>query len=166
MSSFPGLTNQLLIAMPTLGDPNFHRTVTLVCEHNKDGALGIVINRPMDLRMKEIFEQLDLAEPGEDISQRSVLNGGPVAQERGFVLHRPARKWDSMLRISDEIGVATSRDILAAIADGDGPSESLVALGYAGWMAGQLEAEMQANAWLNAPASAEIVFDMPFNARW
>lgn len=166
MTSFPGLTNQLLIAMPALGDPTFHRTVALVCEHNKDGALGIVINRPLDLRMNEIFHQLELAQPSDEISQRHVLNGGPVQQERGFVLHRPTRDWDSMLRISDEIGVATSRDILAAIAEGEGPSESLVALGYAGWMAGQLEAEMHANAWLNAPASAEIIFDTPYEARW
>ncbi|MDH3647126.1 MAG: YqgE/AlgH family protein [Gammaproteobacteria bacterium] len=166
MSHFPGLTNHLLIAMPAMGDPNFHRTVTLVCEHSEEGALGIVINRPLDIRMGDIFEQLELAEPVGDIFQRHVLNGGPVQQERGFVLHRPKREWDSMLKVSDEIGVATSRDILAAIAEGDGPSESLVALGYAGWTAGQLEAEMQANAWLSAPATGEIVFNTPFESRW
>lgn len=166
MSTFPSLTNQLLIAMPALGDPNFHRTVTLICEHNEDGALGIVINRPLGLRMRDIFVQLDLAEPTGEISDRIVLNGGPVQPERGFVLHRPSRKWQSMLRISDEIGVTTSRDILAAIADGEGPGESLVALGYAGWQAGQLEAEMQANAWLSAPVSNEIIFDTPYEARW
>lgn len=166
MSRFPGLTNQLLIAMPSLGDPNFKRTVTLVCEHNEDGALGIVINRPMTVKMGDIFEQLELAEPAREVSERHVLNGGPVQQERGFVLHRPGRKWESTLRVSDEIGVTTSRDILTAISTGDGPQESLVALGYAGWTAGQLEAEMQANAWLSAPASGEIVFSTPYDSRW
>lgn len=166
MTDFQGLTNQLLIAMPALGDPNFHQTVTLVVEHNVDGALGIVINRPLSVKMGEIFEQLDLAEPAVEVSQRAVLSGGPVQQERGFVLHHPTQKWESTLQVSDEIGVTTSRDILSAIASGDGPSESIVALGYAGWTAGQLEAEMQANAWLSAPASGEIVFDTPFENRW
>ncbi|MBT8132212.1 MAG: YqgE/AlgH family protein, partial [Gammaproteobacteria bacterium] len=166
MSTFPGLRNQLLIAMPALGDPNFHRTVTLVCEHSEEGALGIIINRPLDIRMADIFDQLELAEPEDAIFKRQVLSGGPVQQERGFVLHHPRRKWDSMLKISDDIGVATSRDILSSIAEGDGPSESLVALGYAGWTAGQLEAEMQANAWLSVPANPEIVFETPYEQRW
>ncbi len=166
MTEFPGLTNQLLIAMPALGDPNFQRTVTLVCEHNPDGALGIIINRPLDVRLGEILAQLDLEEAGEEIAGHEVLLGGPVQQERGFVVHRPAGKWDSTVQISDDIGLTTSRDILSAMARGDGPKKSLVALGYAGWTAGQLEHEMQANAWLSVPANAEIIFDTPFHARW
>ncbi len=166
MNAFDGLTNQLLIAMPALGDPNFKRTVTLICEHNQDGALGIVINRPMTVKMGEIFEQLELSEPASEVAERHVLNGGPVQQERGFVLHHPDNEWESTLRVSDEIGVTTSRDILTAIASGDGPQESLVALGYAGWTAGQLEAEMQANAWLSVPASGEIIFSTPYDNRW
>ena len=166
MTEFPALTNQFLIAMPALGDPNFQRTVTLVCEHNQDGALGIVINRPLDVRLGEILEQLDLDKPGDDIAGREVLLGGPVQQERGFVVHRPAGEWDSTVQISDDIGLTTSRDILEAMARGEGPDDVLVALGYAGWTAGQLEREMQANAWLSVPASSEIIFDTPFHARW
>lgn len=166
MTDFPALTNHLLIAMPALGDPNFQRTVTLICEHSEEGALGIVINRPIDVRLGEIFEQLELDEPDDEAAARHVLLGGPVQQERGFVLHRPDREWDSTVQISDTISITTSRDILAAMARGKGPEQSLVALGYAGWTAGQLEAEIQSNAWLNVPADDQIVFATPFAARW
>lgn len=168
MNDFPGLSNQFLIAMPALGDPNFHRTVTLVCEHNEEGALGIVINRPLDMCLGDILGQLELELDDSDnaIARREVLMGGPVSQERGFVLHRPVQEWDATVRISDDIGLTTSRDILEAMADGSGPSEALVALGYAGWTAGQLDAEMAANAWLSVPATPEIVFDTPYQERW
>lgn len=160
------LGNQLLIAMPALGDPNFHRTVTIICEHSEEGALGIIINRPTGMPLSHILEQLSLEAASPDIADQPVLNGGPVQQERGFVLHEPGGEWDSTLEVSGEIRVTTSRDILTAMANGTGPRRAIVALGYAGWEAGQLEAEIRANAWLSAPASSEIVFELPFDQRW
>ncbi|MGH8495725.1 MAG: YqgE/AlgH family protein [Gammaproteobacteria bacterium] len=160
------LGNQLLIAMPALGDPNFHRTVTIICEHSAEGALGIILNRPSGMSLDQILEQLSLKAVSPAIGDQPVLSGGPVQQERGFVLHEPAGEWDSTLEVSDEIRVTTSRDILSAMALGTGPRRAIVALGYAGWEAGQLEAEIRANAWLSAPASSEIVFELPFEQRW
>jgi putative transcriptional regulator len=163
------LTGHLLIAMPGLQDPNFQRTVTYVCEHSDQGALGIVINRPLDLDLGEVFAQLDLTATDPDLARLPVLQGGPVHQERGFVLHegpgdQPA--FDATLAITDTIRVTTSQDILAALAGGRGPRRALLALGYAGWGAGQLEEEMAANAWLSVPATNEIIFDTPFESRW
>jgi putative transcriptional regulator len=123
------LTSQLLIAMPALADPNFNRTVTLICEHTDQGALGIVINRPLDVRLSEIFAQLSLERCDEDASRQIVLQGGPVQQERGFVLHDDARAWDSTLRVMDRISVTTSLDSLVAMAKGEGPDHAVVALG-------------------------------------
>lgn len=160
------LNNQLLIAMPGMEDPNFSATVTLVCEHNADGALGIVINRPLNLDLGGLFEQLDLSKPDAAILANPVLDGGPVAKERGFVLHRPGKSFESSVRVSPDIQLTLSRDVLDAMAAGAGPEESLVALGYAGWEAGQLEAEMLENTWLSVPASPEIIFDVPFEERW
>ncbi|MFQ5982237.1 MAG: YqgE/AlgH family protein [Woeseiaceae bacterium] len=160
------LNNQLLIAMPGMPDPNFNSTVTLICEHNDDGALGIVINRPLNLNLGGLFEQLSLDEADEAAAKRPVLSGGPVARERGFVLHNPGLTFESSMAVSDDIQLTLSRDILDSLAAGTGPDKSLVALGYAGWEPGQLEAEMLANTWLNAPASPEIVFDIPFAERW
>lgn len=164
---YPGsLNNQLLIAMPGMEDPNFSSTVTLVCEHNAEGALGIVINRPMNLNLGGLFEQLDVTSPDTAIVARPVLDGGPVARERGFVLHDPGQRFESSVAVSDEIQLTLSRDVLDAMATGEGPDRSLVALGYAGWDAGQLEAEMLENTWLSVPASTNIVFDVPFEDRW
>ena len=160
------LNNQLLIAMPGMPDPNFNSTVTLVCEHNNDGALGIVINRPLNLQLGGLFEQLSLDEADEIVAKRPVLNGGPVARERGFVLHNPGPEFESSMSVSESIQLTLSRDVLDALAAGSGPDQTLVALGYAGWEPGQLEAEMMANTWLNVPASPEIVFDTPFAERW
>jgi len=160
------LTNHFLIAMPALADPNFFHTVTYICEHNRDGALGIVINRPLDMSLGEILSQLDCETGNSDISGRPVYMGGPVQQERGFVLHQPVGEWEATLRITDDIGITTSRDILAAIARGDGPGHSLIALGYAGWAPGQLEQEIADNAWLNGPADPEILFNLPDDRRW
>jgi putative transcriptional regulator len=162
----PDLTNHFLIAMPSLADPNFSRTVTYLCEHNADGALGIVINRPTDIRLGELLDHLDLRGASPEIAEQPVYLGGPVQRERGFVLHRPGRVWDSSLQIDDGIVLTTSEDILAAIAKSEGPSHYLVALGYAGWGAGQLEQEMAENTWLSGPASAEIMFDRPSEQRW
>lgn len=160
------LGNQLLIAMPGMEDPNFNSTVTYICEHNTEGALGIVINRPMPLKLGGLFEQLDLQDADERAISFPVLDGGPVARERGFVLHSSSCEYESSVAVSDEIHLTLSRDVLDAIAAGNGPERTLVALGYAGWEAGQLEAEMLNNTWLNAPASQEIIFDMPFDRRW
>jgi len=166
MSIAANLTNHFLIAMPGLQDPNFHRTVTYLCEHSEDGAMGIVVNRPMDLNLGDILEQMQIPiQKGASVDQ-PVFIGGPVATDRGFVLHSSNRLWDSTLQITPGISVTTSRDILEAIASGSGPQESLIALGYAGWASGQLEQELSSNAWLSGPADMEIIFRVPSAQRW
>lgn len=160
------LVNQFLIAMPGLGDPNFSRTVTLICEHSREGAMGIVINRPLDIALSDILEQMNIAASSQELLQKPVYLGGPVHSNRGFVLHEPLGKWESTLAITDTIGVSTSRDILVAIAEERGPSQSFLVLGYASWGAGQLEREIAENAWLNCPSSREIIFDLPVQSRW
>jgi putative transcriptional regulator len=160
------LNNQLLIAMPGMADPNFNSTVTLICEHNDEGALGIIINRPLELKLGGLFEQLSLDDADALTATRPVLSGGPVARERGFVLHNPGATFESSMSVSENIQLTLSRDVLDALAAGKGPGKTLVALGYAGWEPGQLEAEMLANTWLSVPASPEIVFDTPFTERW
>jgi len=160
------LAGNLLIAMPAMPDPNFNRTVTYICEHSEKGALGLVINRPLDMELSEVFEQLDLDVSRPALSRRPVLQGGPVQLERGFVLHRSDVKWDSTMEVTNSVFVTTSRDILTAMAAGRGPDTALVALGYAGWGPGQLEDEIAANAWLSVPAEPEIIFETPFEERW
>ena len=160
------LSNQLLIAMPGMADPNFTQTVTLICEHTAGGALGIIINRPLPMTLDEVFAQLALDNRDSGLGERIVLKGGPVQTDRGFVVHRAGGTWDSTLKVSDDIHVTTSRDVLAALASGNGPRDAFVALGYAGWQAGQLEEEIRANSWLNVPASDTIVFSLPFEDRW
>jgi putative transcriptional regulator len=149
-----------------MADPNFSTTVTLVCEHNDDGALGIVINRPTTLKLGGLFEQLAVEDADTDAADDPVMAGGPVGIERGFVLHGPEHRYESTLEVSDEICLTLSRDIIDAMATGTGPERTLVALGYAGWGAGQLEEEMLANSWLHVPATSEIVFETPFAERW
>ena len=166
MDATDGLTNQLLIAMPGMADPNFSATVTLVCEHNDEGALGIVINRPLTLKLGGLFEQLEVDDADAAAAEDPVLLGGPVGQERGFVLHPSTHSYENSLAVSSAINLTLSRDILDAMATGEGPPKSLVALGYAGWEPGQLEEEMLANSWLNVTATPDIVFDMPFAERW
>tara|TARA_Y100001934_G_scaffold249423_1_gene310829 strand:+ start:98 stop:655 length:558 start_codon:yes stop_codon:yes gene_type:complete len=160
------LTNHFLIAMPSLADPNFEHTVTYICAHSEDGAMGIVINRPLEFDLGEVLTQMDLRADDRAITDRPVYQGGPVQTDRGFVLHRPAVEWDSTIKVTTDIGVSTSRDILEAISGGGGPDESLVALGYAGWGAGQLETEMAQNAWLSGPADLDIIFETPVARRW
>ena len=160
------LANQLLIAMPGMADPNFSSTVTLICEHNDEGALGIVINRPLDLKLGGLFKQLEVTVADPEAAERPVVMGGPVGPERGFVLHEPGTAYESSLSVSSDIQLTLSRDIIDAMAHGRGPLRSLVALGYAGWQPGQLESEMLANSWLNVPATPAIVFDTPFHERW
>jgi putative transcriptional regulator len=166
MSDSGYLTNQLLIAMPSMGDPNFAQTVALVCDHSARGALGLILNKPLPMRMAEIFQQLEIELKLGPLSERPVLRGGPMQTDRGFVVHRAGGEWDSTLKVSDTIHVTTSRDILAAMARGQGPEEAVVALGYAGWDGGQLEDEIRANAWLSAPVESGIIFDLPFESRW
>ena len=164
--SEPTLTNHLLIAMPSLADPNFAHTVTLICEHTDKGALGIVLNKPLPMKLSEVLTQLKLAPSSEQIAAMPVLRGGPVHTDRGFVLHRPGGEWDSTHKISDSIQVTTSRDVLAAMAAGTGPEKAFIALGYAGWEAGQLEKEMLDNSWLSVPADESVIFDLPYEERW
>lgn len=160
------LTNQFLIAMPSLNDPNFHGTVTLICDHGAQGAMGLIINRPLDVNLGEVLGHMNLSAREETISLRTVYMGGPVQTDRGFVLHSAGGKWDSSLRIGDSLQVTTSKDILAELAKGEGPRQALVALGYAGWGAGQLEQELADNAWLCGPADHHIIFDTPWQHRW
>jgi len=160
------LRNQFLIAMPTLADPNFSKTVTLICEHNADGAMGIVINRPLDMRLSEVLVQLSISEFQPGMDDQAVLLGGPVQESNGFVIHQPLGEWESDLQIDDDLGVSASREILQAIARGEGPENWLLALGYAGWGPGQLEDEILQNAWLNGPADRDILFKLPMEQRW
>ncbi len=160
------LHNQFLIAMPTLADPSFFHTVTYLCQHDEDGALGIVINRLAGMKLGDIFKQMEIKVTAKETLDVAILAGGPVQQERGFVLHNACGKWDSSIQISEGISLTTSRDVLEAIAVGSGPQQYLVALGYAGWGAGQLEREVINNSWLNAPCATDILFSTPYTQRW
>lgn len=160
------LTNQFLIAMPALADPNFSQTVTYIGEHNAQGALGLVINRPLALTLGELLEHLQMTANQPGIAALPIYHGGPVQPEQGFVLHCPLGHWGATLPVTDQIGVTTSRDILQAVADGEGPKQLLVALGYAGWGPGQLERELAENAWLSVPADPDILFQVPSKQRW
>lgn len=166
MSEATYLTDQFLIAMPNLADPNFFHTVTYISEHNASGALGIVINRPLTLTLGDLLEHLEIPIAIPDIAAMPVYSGGPVQPEQGFVVHSPVGYWGATLKVTDTIGITTSRDILEALAQGRGPARILVALGYAGWGPGQLEREMVENAWLSSPADAAILFHTPIPQRW
>ena len=160
------LTNQFLIAMPTLDDPNFARTVTYVCAHNEGGAMGIVINRPLKLELGEVLSQMQLETADPAVNAQIVYQGGPVHRDRGFIIHRPALDFGSTIKVREDIAISTSREILNAISRGEGPADTLVALGYAGWGAGQLEQEIQQNAWLSGPACLDVIFHAPAGQRW
>jgi len=160
------LTNHFLIAMPSLGDPNFFQTVTYVCMHNEEGAMGIVINRPLEVDLGDVLEHMEIEATDPNVTHLPIFEGGPVQRERGFVIHQPVGQWDAMLTIGNELGITTSRDIITAIAHGQGPKQVLIALGYAGWGAGQLEQEMADNAWLSTLADHNIIFHTPPEQRW
>ena len=166
MDASNSLSNHFIIAMPTLDDPNFHHTTTYICEHNEEGALGVVINRPLEIQLGEILRHMDITTDIEAIQNQTVYMGGPVQSDRGFVLHEPVGDWEATLKVTDTIGITSSRDILADIAKGKGPDHAIITLGYAGWGAGQLEQELAANTWLSGPASSKIVFDTPSEQRW
>jgi putative transcriptional regulator len=159
------LANHFLIAMPAMVDPNFSRTLTYVCEHNEDGAIGIIVNRPMDMNLAGLFDRVSIPledeQAGTRFGQTPVYFGGPVQTDRGFVLHRPAGQWQSSLNISDRIALTSSRDILQSMGSTGEPSDVLVSLGYAGWTAGQLEWELSQNAWLTVEADVGIIFYVP-----
>lgn len=166
MNETTTFANQFVIAMPGLQDPGFSRTVTIICEHNQHGALGLVINRPSDLCVGDLFAQMDLVAPDTELAAQPVMQGGPVSQDRGFVLHEESGTWESTMSISPQLQLTTSRDILVAISEGTGPKRALMAVGYAGWMAGQLESEMSANSWLSADYTPDVLFDTPVGRRW
>lgn len=160
------LEQQMLLAMPGMVDSNFVGSVTLMCQHNEAGAIGITINRLSNFTLGEIFSQLNLDCSDELVRSLPVLEGGPVAPDRGFVLHSPQQGYESSMPVGSDIMVTTSRDVLADIASGSGPEKYVVALGYAGWGGGQLEGEMLANAWLSVSADTDIVFDLPLPSRF
>jgi len=201
------LENQLLIAMPSLDDSYFNKTVTYICEHNSDGAMGLIINLPVNISLHDLLKQLEDLPSNTEKSQQTdsksvhkaehqpenkveqkpeqlegttnteskaenpqlaqrVLSGGPIAQQRGFVLHSPQSGWNSSLTLSNEIMITTSKDILMALGTDEAPENFMVTLGYAGWGPGQLEEELQANSWLTTPADADILFNTPVEMRW
>ena len=167
MQEINSFKNQLLIAMPNLKDPNFFHGVTFVCQHNSEGALGLVINHPMEMTLGDILEQMDMTAVDDKIAAIPIFSGGPVQQERGFVLHHTSEEpWESSIAVSDTLSLTTSRDILKAIAAGEGPKKFLITLGYAGWGVDQLETEMKSNAWLSTQYDESVVFDTPISKRW
>ena len=167
MTSPNYLNNQFLIAMPNLTDANFSHTVSYLCQHNKEGALAIVINRPTGMYLGNIFEQMGISTSSQKVKDTPIFAGGPVQQERGFIIHKKdAVTWDSSIAISDSTCLTSSRDILEAIAEGKGPELYLIALGYAGWGEGQLEKEIINNAWLNTPYEEHILYKTPIKQRW
>ncbi len=160
------LAGQFLIAMPSLDDPSFNRGVTFICQHNEEGAIGLLVNRLSEYSLADILEQMQLECQAPELASAPVLIGGPLQQERGFVLHQDHGYWECSYRVNGAWSVTTSRDILVAMAAGQGPERALLVLGYAGWDAGQLEQELKDNAWLTAEASHDIVFDTPLDRRW
>lgn len=166
------LSNHFLLAMPGMADPNFAGSLVLVVEHNDKGALGLVVNKPTTMTLPTLLSriELDMTPPRHDAplgpEAVQIFYGGPVQTDRGFVLHQPSGQWNSTVAIGDQISLTTSKDVLEAVAAGRGPERLLVTLGYAGWGPGQLESEIGQNAWLTMPASADLVFDIPADARF
>jgi putative transcriptional regulator len=178
------LENHLLIAMPSLGDPFFNKTVTYICEHNEEGAMGLIINLPVNITLSDLLKQIEPEEDEEaqvlessqevvanatDITnslEQLVLSGGPISQQRGFVLHSSQSGWSSSLALSKELMITTSKDILLALGTEKAPEQFIVTLGYAGWGPGQLEEELQANSWLTTPVDSDILFNTPIELRW
>jgi putative transcriptional regulator len=180
------LENQFLIAMPAMGDPYFNKTVTYICEHNDEGAMGLIINSPVSISLNDLLKQIDeeddstekdeaeVIERLQDLTKDSllstleqpVLSGGPISQNRGFVLHSTQSGWKSSLALSENIMITTSKDILMALGTEKAPEQFMVTLGYAGWGPGQLEKELQENSWLTIEANSDIIFNTPIEQRW
>lgn len=163
--SFPSLKNHLLIAMPSLVDVNFNRSVTLLCEHNADGAMGIIINHPLDIFTPDLLEHMEIP-CVKNQNTNPVFAGGPVQVDRGFVIHRAPELWKTTIQLDNNISVTSSADILHAIGRHEIDNESFIALGYAGWGAGQLEQEIADNSWLTVPLDPEIIFATKVDERW
>ncbi len=168
--AFESLTGKFLIAMPALADPNFFQSVTFICEHNEEGAMGLMINRETeDVTVGEVITQLGLDWPEQNIADKRAFLGGPMDTDRGFLIHSPVGNWEATIAVDDAVneplGITSSLDIMQAIAQGDAPRKMLLVLGYAGWGPGQLERELAQNAWLSGPGSQEILFDTPCEDR-
>ena len=164
------LTNQFLIAMPGMADQTFERSVVYLCEHNQNGAVGLVINKPIDIKVKGLFEKVELKLDREELGEQPVYFGGPVQTERGFVLHEKrhsgATPYNSTMSVPGGLDMTTSKDVLEALADGRGPAKVLITLGYSGWQAGQLEDELGRNGWLTVNADPVVIFDTPIEERY
>jgi putative transcriptional regulator len=160
------LTQHFLIAMPAMADPHFAKSLTFICEHNDQGALGVVVNRPINMTLHALLKQIEITPQTDAAKSIPVHYGGPVQTDRGFVLHAPAGSWQSTLAVGNDIGLTTSKDILQAVAQGEGPPQILVTLGYAGWAPGQLEHELAQNAWLTVAADPRILFETPAAQRY
>ncbi|TNE76944.1 MAG: YqgE/AlgH family protein [Gammaproteobacteria bacterium] len=164
-TSFESLANHFLVAMPGLHDPNFSHSIIYICDHSSEGAMGLVINNPLEIPLSQIFEQFEI-DYSPRMGDEPLMSGGPVQIDRGFVLHRSGqRSWEATLPISSDISLTSSRDIISSIAEEQGPSDMLVTLGYAGWGPGQLEEELANNAWLTVPGDADIIFKVPCEQR-
>ena len=166
MALATSLANHLLIAMPSLTDPNFKKSVIYVCEHQAQGTVGLIINRPMQYPLSLVFDQLQIQPIHAEQNSKPLLFGGPIQPERGFVIHRPFGEWRSSLALRDDVTVTTSNDIIRAIAQDHGPKDVLVTLGYVGWGENQLEQEVMDNIWLVCPCRPELLYDVPFEERW
>ncbi|WP_269531633.1 YqgE/AlgH family protein [Chitinimonas sp. BJYL2] len=160
------LSRQFLIAMPAMADPLFARALVFVCDHSDQGAMGVIVNRPLGMDVRTLFEQVDIELKREDVAGQEVHFGGPVQTDRGFVLHQPLGNWQSTLAVEDDLGLTTSKDVLLAVGDGEGPDRMFITLGYAGWEAGQLEGELAQNAWLTVEADIELIFQLPAEKRY
>jgi putative transcriptional regulator len=161
------LENHFLIAMPSLAKSYFERTLIYMCEHNKEGSMGIVINQPVGMTLLELLKQVDIKTPiDEEKGKEIVRAGGPVSEDRGFIIHSSQKGWDSSLQLTSNLMVTTSTDILSVLGNDDAPAKSITALGYAGWEAGQLEDEIQQNSWLTVEADESILFDTPIHLKW
>ena len=166
VSDSHNLTGHFLIAMPSLDDGFFNQAVTYICEHDETGSFGIIINQVTDLTLKQIIKEMKIDTQEDYNADQPIYIGGPVDQGRGFILHRPTGDWQSTLKVNDRIALTTSKDVLQAIANNNGPDDSIVALGYAGWSAGQLDNEIASNTWLSCPAEEQIIFATPPEERW
>ena len=167
MQEITSFKNQILIAMPSLNDPSFDKGVIFMCQHNYEGALGLVVNHPIEMRLKGLLDQLDIAVDDDNIANMPIYAGGPVQQDRGFILHSTeAIQWETTVEISEQVSLTTSQDILKAIACGEGPKHFLIALGYAGWKESQLETEMKENSWLSTDYDESVIFNTPISRRW
>lgn len=166
MGQNTSLANHFLIAMPSVSDPDFEHSVIYLCEHHVQGTVGLIVNRPMDYPLQLVFDQLKIVPKIPKQNQLPLLFGGPVQQERGFVIHREEGAWKSSLVLREDVTVTTSNDIIRAIASNQGPEDVLVALGYASWTEKKLEQELMNNQWLVCPFHAELLYDVPFAERW